>query len=252
MKLSLAVRGLFLIALVSLSHSAMAQTPVAQQRCYAQACTTSSFRPVALGDTLVAVISPSLKESLPCENSELGCGSSLFLVSDILGNQWQRAYSTELTSQVWFVTGAKPGIDIVGIMASFGYDGPDNIGPRGDFYYNVYIAEFPPSTGVDGSPSQKQSTSSPTSNINGGTVTATTSQTLLVAWTDNLGFADLKGPFSMTPTDARFVVLSDDGSLAIAAAVVDAPGPYDFTATYDGTAFWRAGLVAFRMGTPEN
>jgi hypothetical protein len=134
-------------------------------------------------------------------------------------------------------------------MASFGYDGPGNVGPRGDFSYDVYIAEFPPSTGIDGAPSEKQFPSSPTSNIDAGTVTATTSKTLLIAWTNNLGFADAKGPFKMTPTDSRFIVLSDDGSLAIAAGVVDAPGPYGFTAIYDGSAFWRAGLVAFRMGT---
>lgn len=249
MKFNLVVPSLFLIALACMPRPAMAQVPVAQQRCYAQACNTSSFRPVAIGDTLIAVISPSLKNPLPCENSELGCGSALFLVSDILGNQWQRAYSTDLTSQVWFATGAKPGINIVGIMASFGYDSPGNVGSRGDFYYNVYIAEFPPSTGIDGAPSEKYATSSPTSSIDAGTVTTTTSKTLLVAWTNDLEFANEKGPFKMTPTDARFVVLSDDGSLAIAAAVVDAPGPYAFTATYDGMAFWRAGLVAFRMGT---
>jgi hypothetical protein len=238
-------------AIVALALSAMAsvaQIPIKQQRCYAQACIISSWSPVKAGDTLLAIIRPALKEHLDCEMTKPGCGTALYLVSDILENQWQPAYPTDPTSMAWFVTGAKAGIDIIGVLASFGYDGGGNTGPRGNFAFDVYFAEFPPTLGLDSS-SQHKSTNSPSIFLDSGSVTATTSKTLLIAWTDNLQFAAEIGPFVMTPSDPRFQVLSDDGTLAIAAAVVVGEGPYDFMATYNGGAFWRAGLIAFRMGT---
>jgi hypothetical protein len=239
-------RFLVVLALSLAAIPAVAQIPVKEQRCYAQACVLSTFAPVVAGDTLILIIRPTLKAELPCESDPKGCGSSILLVSDLDKNEWQQAYSTNNTSQVWFALNAKAGVDIVGVMASFGYDQPDNLGPRGDFEFNVYLMEFPPATGID-LPSQRQSVSRPTSRIDAGTVTTSTSKTLLIAWTDNLGFSDSEGPFEMTPSDRRFTVLSDDGVLAIASAIVDIPGPYSFTATYNGNAFWRAGLVAFRL-----
>jgi hypothetical protein len=240
------MKALITLALALAAIPAVAQVPVKQQRCYAQACTFSTWNPVVPGDTLVAIIRPAQKEKLPCQAEPQGCGGGeLFLVADLSQDQWQRAYSKDPTSQVWFALDAKPGLDIVVVMASFGYNAPGYSGPRGDFAFDVYMMEFPRAIGID-LPSQK-ATENATTQIDAGTVTATTSKTLLIAWTDNLAFADSPGPFTMTPSDRRFTVLSDDGTLAIATALVDIPGAYSFTATYNGTGFWRAGLVALQL-----
>jgi hypothetical protein len=142
-------RFLVVLALSLAAIPAMAQTPVKEQRCYAQACVLSTFAPVVAGDTLILIIRPTLKAELPCESDPKGCGSSILLVSDLDKNEWQQAYSNNNTSQVWFALNAKAGVDIVGVMASFGYDQPDNLGPRGDFEFDVYLMEFPPATGID-------------------------------------------------------------------------------------------------------
>ena len=229
---------LFALVIVLAAIPAKAQQiPVQQQRCFAQACTLSTWRPVTEGDTLVAIIRPvATTDSIPCNFDPKGCGDTIFLVADTGLNGWKPAYTINYASQVWFAPNVKAGLDIVGVVASWGYDAPGNTGFRGDCTYDVYLMEFPPVTGID-APSENKSLLNPSSRIDAGTVTATTTKTLLIAWTDNLAFPDVEGPFQMTPIDHRFTVLSDDGILAIASAVVDVPGEYSFSATYNGAAF---------------
>ena len=244
---------LLVIAIALAAIPAKAQIPVQQQRCYAQACLLSTWQTLVEGDTLVAIIRPTqITNTIPCNFDPKQCGGTVFLVSDVGLNHWQPAYTVNNASQVWFALNVKSGIDIVGVMASSGYNQPGNTGFRGDFDFDVYLMEFPPVTGID-TPSEKGPTPNVSSQIDAGTVTATTSKTLLIAWTDNLEFFDAEGPLKMTPTDQRFTVLSDDGTLAVASAIVDVPGEYSFTATYNGAGFWMAGFVAFRLdgGTPE-
>jgi len=237
-----------LVVLVALAAiPAKAQIPVQQQRCYAQACLLSTWQPVTEGDTLVAIIRPTqVTNTVPCEFTPQGCGNTLFLVADTSLDAWQPAYTNNTASTVWFAPNAHAGLSIVGVAASTGYDAPGNLGFRGDFQFDVYLMEFPPVTGID-APSENESLFQPSSQVDAGTVTSTTSKTLLIAWTNNLAFADAQGPFQMTPIDHRFTVLSDDGILAVATAIVDAPGEYSFTAIYNGAGFWTAGLVAFRL-----
>src|SRR6266481_7329553 len=130
-------RFCFVLAVLVLlfARTSVAQRPVKAVRCYAQACLMSSWNPISKGDTLVVIVRTVLEEHPPCEHAVNGCGGSLYLTSDILGNQWLPAYSNDPTSFVWFVTNAKPGIDIVGVMASEGYDDSGNSGPRGTFGY---------------------------------------------------------------------------------------------------------------------
>src|SRR5271168_872848 len=120
-----------LVVLVALAAiPAKAQIPVQQQRCYAQACALSTWRPITEGDTLVAIIRPvGTTDSIPCNFDPKGCGDSIFLVSDIDLNGWQPAYTIDNLSMVWFAPNAKAGLDIVGVMASWGYDAPGYLGP---------------------------------------------------------------------------------------------------------------------------
>jgi hypothetical protein len=232
---------------------AVGQIPIAHQRCHEQACAYSSTVPNRDGDTLIEVIRAIQVGALPCESTAQQCGGGLFLVSDLVGNQWQRAYSS-WTSEVWFALNVKPENDIVGTMISHGYDGGGENSSGGVFDYDILIYEFPPSLGMDDSAHNVFNTPGLAGNNapNTGTVTATTSSTLLFAWTDNFAYNFAQGPLTITPTTPGFQVIDDDGFLAVATNVVDAPGSYQFSAIYNGNAIWSAGLVAFKMGTPES
>ncbi|HEY2546255.1 MAG TPA: hypothetical protein VGI46_09335 [Candidatus Acidoferrum sp.] len=223
-----------------------AQKMVMQQRCEAQACAFSSWKPNRAGDLLVAIIRPTLKAPIPCETSPAGCGNSLYMVSDLNENGWRRAY-TSWTSEVWYALDAKPGTNIVGVMASVGYGGAGENSTGGDFSFDVVIAEYPPALGLDstswGDYYKGEGDTWPRS----GSLTATTSKTLLVGWSNNRAVNNGEGPLKLTPDSPEFTVESDDGYLAVADAMVFTPGSYSFSGEYNGYCLWTAGIVAFKM-----
>lgn len=230
-----------------------AQRPIMQQHCYSQACLFSSWYPNGDGDLLVAVIEAGQIGQLPCESEPQQCGmGGYFSVIDFAGNTWQRAYNSN-ECQLWFALNAKPVTNFVGVFATHGFDyPPQNIHAGGDFDYNVVILDYPPSTGLDSVSPAQNLTDNNNNAPSAGPVTASTNNTLLIGWTINLAFNNSMGPLTMTPSNPQFQVLTDDGYVAVVACVVQTPGPYSFSATYNGNALWGAGLAAFKMGSQDN
>jgi hypothetical protein len=241
------------IVLVLWASPSNAQNAVMQQHCQSQACLFSSWNPNEAGDLLVAVIRVQQIGTLPCESTPQQCGGGgYFNVFDSAGNNWQRGYSTDQTSELWYAVDAKPTTNFVGVFATHGFDyPPQDIHAGGVFDYDVAIFEFPPVIELDSASRRQNLTDNSNNTPNSGPVTATTSDTLLIAWTDNLDVNNGLGPRPITPNDPQFKVLMDDGFLAVATSIVHSPGPYSFSATYNANALWYAGLVAFKIGTPE-
>jgi hypothetical protein len=225
------------------------------QQCHSQACIFSSWKPNQSGNLLVAVIRTVVKTPPLCTEPHLdasgfagGCGNSLYLVSDTNGNQWQRAYGA-WTSELWYALDAKPGINVVGVMASYGFDDNGNrqVGTGGDFSYDVTILEYPPAVGLDAA-------NWTTNSINGsgdddphtGAITTTAPNDLLIFWTNNRAVNNAMGPLTMT-ANYPFVVENDDGYLAVADAMALGPGTYTAQGHYNGYCLWNAGMVAFKM-----
>jgi hypothetical protein len=242
-----------LIVFVLWAAPSNAQHVVMQQHCHSQACLFSSWNPNTAGDLLVAVIRVQQIGTLPCESTPQQCGmGGYFSVLDFAGNNWQRGYSTDQTSELWYAVDAKPTTNFVGVFASHGFDyPPQNVHGGGDFDYDVMIFEFPPAVELDSASRIQNTTDNNNSNPHAGPVTASTTDTLLIAWTDDLDVNNGFGPRTMTPIDPQFTVLMDDGFLAVAACIVHSPGTYNFSAIYNANALWYAGLVAFKIGTPE-
>lgn len=233
---------LFLSSAIPMS----AQGIVMQQRCHAQACAFSSWNPNRSGDLLVAVIRPILKAPIACESSPQGCGTGVYLVTDLNGNHWQSAYSGT-TSQLWYALDAKPATNLVGVVASVGYDGAGENSTGGDFSFDVIIAEYPPALGLDATALNEYYLGEGDDWPRCGAVKATTSKTLLIAWTNNRAVNNGLGPVTLTPDSTMFKVVTDDGYLALANGMVFAPGEYAFSGQYSGHVLWNAGLAAFRM-----
>ncbi len=230
-----------------------AQEIVMDQHCHAQACLFSSWNPNKAGDLLVAVVRTTLKAHLPCEYTPQQCGGGVLLVTDSNGNHWQPAYRDRdgLGSWVWYALNANPGINIVGVVTSEGFDYPPlNMQGGGDFVTNMMIIEYPPAIGLDDSKWDQYYKGEGDDEPHSPPVNATTSETLLIAWTNNLEYNGAKGPLTMTPR-SPFTLVSDDGVLAVAHCLVTIPGSYNFSGDYSGYSLWFAGLVAFKMGTPE-
>ncbi len=233
--------------------SLRAQNIVMDQHCHAQACLFSSWNPNKAGDLLVAVVRTELKAHLPCESTNQQCGEGVLLVTDSNGNHWQPAYRDRdgLGSWVWYALNAKPGTNIVGVVTSEGFDYPPyNMLGGGDFVTNMMIVEYPPAIALDDSTWDQYYKGEGDDEPHSPPVTATTSETLLIAWTNNTEYNGAKGPLTMTPRPP-FTLVSDDGVLAVAHSLVTIPGSYSFSGSYSGYALWFAGLVAFKMGTPE-
>jgi hypothetical protein len=247
-----------LLLFVACAIPSRAQNIVMQQRCYSQACAFSSWQPNKAGDLLVAVTRALKNVTLPCESTPQGCGQGLLLVSDLVGNHWQKAYKNSLASEVWYADDAKPGLNIVGVMASVGYWYPPlDIQGGGTFDFDVVIFEFPPSAGLDAAAHRNYVDNQPPGgtgddNPNAGPITVTTSNTLLLAWTDNFAYNNSKGPLTLTANTPGFNVVTDDGFLAIALSTVQAPGSYSFSGNYNGNALWSAGIIAFKMCPSED
>lgn len=203
-----------------------AQRVVMRQHCQSQTCRFSSWNPNTGGDLLVAVIRVQQIGTLPCESTPQQCGGGgYFNVFDFAGNDWRRGYSNNQTSELWYALDAKPITNFVGVFATHGVDyPPQNVHGGGDFDYDVMIFEFPPAIELDSAVRTQNVSDNNNSTPHAGPVTATTTHTLLITWTDNLDENSGFGPRTMIPNDPQFTILMDDGFLAVAASIVHSPG----------------------------
>lgn len=233
---------LFLFAALSVQ----AQTGIGMHyQGHAQAVAYSNWQANKAGDTLVAIIRPTAIAHVPCQDSPIGCGSTQYMVTDIVGNHWQPMCPVlQNVCVAWYALDAKPALNIVGVMASFGYDGGGEKSTGGYFNFDVIIAEYPPAVGVDGF--------SNTYSLNGDSephapaITTTQSNDVLIFWTNNLAYNYTKGPLAFTP-EFPFTVENDDGFLAMADRIAPEPGTYTAGGTYNGNCIWQAGVVALKM-----
>jgi len=152
-----------------------------------------------------------------------------------------------MSSQLWFALDAKPANNLVGVVASVGYDGAGENSTGGDFSFDVIIAEYPPALGLDNAAVNQYYLGEGDDWPRSGEVKATTSKTLLIAWTNNRAVNNGFGPVKLTPDSTMFKVVSDDGYLALADGMVFAPGEYAFSGQYSGRVLWAVGLAAFKM-----
>jgi hypothetical protein len=164
-------------------------------------------------------------------------------VSDSQGNKWQTAVpgaSNDNGILLRYVLNAPGGSDTVLFAAGTGW--------------LAIIAEYPPSTGLEGASFGTYTFQNLGDDPNGGSsdtgwalpIKTAESCELLVSW--GVSAAPLNGPWVPSPGPYFTMRIYDSGELALEDATTAIPGVYISSMQWNVYAHWDLGLAAFKMG----